>query len=545
MGTMNTTQTRRFESWGPQALTDVREAKRNHQNAFAERRSFWIKANNYYYDRLKSLLRFIVEPGKRVLDLRCEIGHLLASVEPSYGVGVEIGGAMVAEASGRFPDLTFIEADPEYLDLHETFDYILFNNIHDTVDVFRAFERLRQHSNPDTRVVIINYNYLWQPILELASKIGLRSPFMEPNWISEHDIRNLLSLAGLRPVRTHHLHLFPKRIPLISDFLNDVVARAPGLRRLCLLQVIVGRPQPAPQSERDASVSVIIPCRNERGNVQAAVERIPEMGKHTEIIFCDDRSTDGTGSEVRRLQVLHPEKDIRIVEGPAICKAENVWTGFRASRGDVLMILDGDLTVMPEELPIFLKALLSGQAEFVNGSRLVYPMQRHAMKFSNALGNKVFGWLFSFLLDQRIKDTLCGTKVLWRKDWLRLEPNLGMWGMKDLWGDYELLFGASKLNLDIVDLPVHYQERIYGVTKMNKVFANGVRMLRICWHAWLRMGGQKVSESATLRSGRSLAGASPLVLLGRPTASVCATPALATHHTCPDCGHLEEPGCAN
>jgi hypothetical protein len=189
------------------------------------------------------------------------------------------------------------------------------------------------------------------------------------------------------------------------------------------------------------------------------------------------------------MQALYPDREIRLIDGPSICKAENVWTGFRAARGDVLMILDADLTVMPEELPMFLRALTSRRGDFVNGSRLIYPMQQKAMKFANEIGNKFFGLMFSFLLDQRIKDTLCGTKVFWRRDWLRMEKNLGTWGIRDLWGDYELLFGASKLHLEIVEVPVHYQERIYGVTKMTRVFANGMRMLRICWHAWHRLEG--------------------------------------------------------
>jgi len=234
---------------------------------------------------------------------------------------------------------------------------------------------------------------------------------------------------------------------------------------------------------------VIIPCRNERDNIGPAVMRTPDMGKHTEIIFCDDKSTDGTADEVRRMAREHPHRDIRLVDGPAICKAENVWTGFRAAKGDVLMILDGDLTVMPEELPYFFNAIVSGGGEFINGSRLIYPIQQHAMKFSNMVGNKGFSWVFSYLLDQRVKDTLCGTKVIWRKDWPRIERFLGSWGMKDFWGDYELLFGASRLHLRIVDVPVHYQERVYGVTKMTRVFANGMRMLRICVGASRKLHG--------------------------------------------------------
>jgi Glycosyl transferase family 2 len=472
------------QSWGPEALEALRKARRAFQDAVAPRRDRWIRSNKYFYDGLKRLLQFIVEPGKRVLAIRCETGYLLAATKPSYGVGVEIGEALVSVAGEQHPCLHFVQADPEKLSLGEKFDYILFEHIFDTVDILPALESIRRHCTPDTRLIVFNYNHLWEPILEFAGKVGLRSKFVEPNWVSENDLRGFLKLVGFRPVRVHRRFLFPKWLPLISWLLNNVFGRLPGLRRLCLMQIMVARPLPLPIREEDVTVSVIVPCRNERGNVQSAVERIPEMGKHTEIVFCDDKSTDGTPEEVRRMQRHYPEKNIRLVEGPGICKAENVWTGFRAAQGDVLMILDADLTVMPEELPMFLRALASRQGDFVNGSRLIYPMQQNAMKFANMIGNKLFGFLFSFLLDQRIKDTLCGTKVLWRKDWLRLERNLGSWGINDLWGDYELLFGASKLHLEIVEIPVHYQERIHGVTKMTKVLRNGLRMLHICWYAW-------------------------------------------------------------
>ena len=482
-------QPRTTDRWGPQALQEIREARRKFQDANASRRDDWVRSNQYFYNCLKRVLRFIVEPGKRVLDIRCQTGALLESVQPSCGVGVEISDSMVACARQLHPDLHFVQCDPENLALNETFDYILFNHIFDTVDILRAFERIRQHCTDHTRVIVINYNQLWQPLLELASRIGLRSRFVEPNWVSENDIRGFLKLAGFRPVRKHRLILFPKRIPFFSPLINNYLARLPGLRRLCLMQVMVARPIVKPNLEDEVSVSVVVPCRNERENVQPAVERIAPMGRHTEILFCDDKSTDGTADEVRRMQALHPEKEIRLVEGPGICKAENVWTGFRAARGDVLIILDADLTVMPEELPVFFRALVSRRGDFVNGSRLVYPMQENAMKFANMAGNKLFGLVFSFLLDQRIKDTLCGTKAFWRRDWQPIEQNLGSWGIQDLWGDYELLFGASKLHLEIVEVPVHYQERVYGVTKMTRVFSNGLRMLRICWHAWPRLGG--------------------------------------------------------
>jgi len=477
------------ENWGPAALQQLREARRRHQDAVAPQRSKWIRSNTYFYDRLKRLLRFIIPPQKRVLEVRCQTGQFLASVDPSYGIGVEISDAMLDCARQEHPQFHYVKSDPEDLDLGESFDFIIFDHIFDTVDILRAFEQIRRHCSADTQLIVVNFNHLWEPVLKLATRLGLRSKFVEPNWITENDIRGLLRLAGFRPVRKHRLLLFPKGIPLFSGFVNDFLARLPGIRRLCMMQVMVARPICPGAHEEEVTVSIIVPCRNEAGNIQPGAERIPFMGKHTEIIFCDDKSTDATADEVRRMQRLYPEKDIRLVQGPGICKAENVWTGFRAARGDVLMILDADLTVMPEELPMFFRGLVQGHGGFVNGSRLVYPMQDDAMKIANMIGNKFFGLLFSFLLDQRIKDTLCGTKVLWRNDWQRMQPYLGTWGIRDLWGDYELLFGASKLHLEIVEVPVHYQQRLHGTTKMTRVLANGWRMLRICWYAWLWLGG--------------------------------------------------------
>jgi len=475
--------------WGAEALEWSRAARKQRQAEYARRREEIVRKNRYYHENVFRLLRFIVEKGKRVLDVRCSSGLFLNAVEPSRGVGIDITPEMIQVARETYPHLEFHCADPETLELNEEFDYILFNNVFDTVDVLAAFRRLRLMCQSHTRLVIYSYNHLWEPILDAASKLGLRERYVEPNWLTDKDLSGFLHLAGFEILKTYNIVLFPKWIPLLSGFLNRFLAKFPVIRKLCLVKVFVARPTAAPQDPANVSVSVIVPCRNERDNIEPAVLRIPQMGRHTEIIFCDDKSTDGTPDEVRRVQELNPHRDVRLKRGPGICKAENVWTGFRAATGDILMILDGDLAVMPEELPYFFRAMVEGRAEFVNGSRLVYPMRFNAMKFSNLIGNKFFSIVFSFLLGQHIKDTLCGTKVIWRRDWARMEPLLGTWGVKDLWGDYELLFAASKLHLAIRDLPVHYQERIYGVTKMKRVFANGVRMLGLCWTAAVRLKG--------------------------------------------------------
>ncbi|MFH1539730.1 MAG: glycosyltransferase family 2 protein [bacterium] len=239
-----------------------------------------------------------------------------------------------------------------------------------------------------------------------------------------------------------------------------------------------------PLNPKDVSVSVVIPCKNERDNVEPAVKRVPQMGGHTEIIFCDDKSEDGTRDEVRRMQKEYPGKDIKLLEGPGICKAKNVWTGFHAASGDILMILDGDLTVMPEELPLFFEAIVSGRGELIIGNRFAFPMRKHAMKFANKVGNKIFSMLFSYILERNIRDTLCGTKVLWKRDWERIEPLIGSWCVEDRWGDFELVFGAAKINLSILNLPVHYTDRKYGVSKMTNLFSNAMNMLKMTIAAW-------------------------------------------------------------
>jgi hypothetical protein len=473
--------------WGTAALDAQREEARRHQARLAGERTTWIVRNRYYYEMIVAALRFIIEPGKRVLNVQCENGLLLDRVDPSYGVGTEITGEMVAEAERQTGRHIFRVADPEALGIDETFDYVLLNNVNHITDVLLAFRGIANTCEAHTRLVIYTHNHLWRPLLRVGEWVGLRMPSLEQNWLSEADLKGLLTLAGFDWVRTYRTIMCPVRIPILSKVFNDFLCRMPGFQRLSMISILVARPRPTARRPEDVSVSIIVPCKDEEENVAAAVERIPDMGKSTEILFCDDKSTDGTRKEVERMKREHPRRNIRLIDGPGINKAMNVWAGFDAAEGDVLMILDADLTVMPEELPYFFDAIVSGTGEFINGVRLVYPIQKRAMRTFNLLGNKAFSAVFSLLLGQRVKDTLCGTKVLWRSDWSRIKPQIGSWGTTDRWGDFELLFGASKLNLRIVDLPVHYQERIFGATKMVRVFNNGINMLRMSIHAFFRL----------------------------------------------------------
>lgn len=474
-------------SRGREALRLQNERNRRHQSIWAAERAKWIRRNRYYYDCLKRLLRHLVEPGKRVLNIRCQTGFLLDALRPRCGVGVDISSEMLAAARAAHPRFTYYDSFPEDFVAQQQFDYILLCDVGEIADVQETLLRLQAACERHTRLLIYTYNNLWEPLLALAERLHLKIPQPEQSWLSERDLVGLLTLTGYEWLKTYRTALFPKYVPFFSAFVNRVAAKLPLIERLCMIEVIVARAIPKPVHAADVSVSVIVPCKNEQGNIESAVRRLPELGRSTEIIFCDDRSTDGTADEVHRLQNLFPQRNIRLLSGPGICKSRNVWTGFDAATGDVLAILDADLTVMPEELPHFIDALTRGSAEFINGSRLIYPIPKAAMKTANVLGNKFFSAIFSYLLGQRIKDTLCGTKVLWRSDWERIRPLVGTWGTLDRWGDHELLFGAAKLNLRILDLPVHYQERVFGVTKMTQVLRHGLMMLRMCGHGFRRL----------------------------------------------------------
>lgn len=472
--------------FGPSALKRRDREVREHYDRMSLVRTRYIEKNEYYYDQIYRLLRTIIPPGKRVLQVGCLTPDILNATKPKYGVGIDLSEKLVQAASQRFPHLKFFHHDNYEVNADEAFDYVLIMDINDQVDPIAALRALRSVMNEQTRVIAHHYNHFWEPVVRLTEHFGVKFPLPQQNWLSVGDVRNIFEISDFEALQVHRVVLVPKYIPLLSTLMNSFFARLPIIQHLDMINLTVARPIAPRRPSRDYSVSIIVPCRNEVGNVASAVERIPDMGRHVEIIFCDDKSTDGTGDEVRRLQKLYPNRDIKLYEGPAISKALNVRTGFDRAEGEILMILDADLTTMPEELPYFYDVIARGIAEFVNGTRFVFPMEGAAMKPLNVIGNRFFSSTFSILLGQRISDTLCGTKVLWRRDWPAIRALSGTWGTDDRWGDYDLLFGAAKLHLRIVDLPVHYQERVSGETKMTGRLRNGLIMLRMCWTAFLK-----------------------------------------------------------
>jgi SAM-dependent methyltransferase len=455
----------------------------------------WRKRNKYYYKWLDRIYKFVVRPNSRVLHVGCECGDLLAAVKPSYGVGIDKDPEAIELARKRFPHLKFQIADPHKLKLEEKFDYVLIcNSLGRWHDIQQVLECVHPLTTEDTRIVITYYNYLWEWILRLGSLVRIRRPQPYQNWLPPADIANLLNLTNYDVIRADSFLLLPKRIPPLTILCNYFLSLLPGIRYFNLINLLVARPAPAAQPEQNLSVSVIVPCRNERGNVKAVIDRVPQMGRETEIIFVDGNSTDGTPEEIESRIREHPRHSIRLIpQGDGVGKGDAVRKGFAAARSDVLVIQDADLTAPPEDLPKFFKALCDGKGEFINGSRLVYPMEKQAMRFLNHLGNKFFGSLFSWLLGQRFRDTLCGTKMIHRKNYELIAANRSYFGDFDPFGDFDLIFGAVKQNLKVIEVPVTYRARTYGTTNISR-FKHGWLLLMMSWIAFKKikwLGSQK------------------------------------------------------
>lgn len=449
-------------------------------NNIAEKRNYWKKKNWYYHDQIEKLYKFLVPKNKKILEIGCSNGDLLHSLVPSYGVGIDLSSEMIKIAEKKYPKLKFIQSDVQNLSIQENFDYIILSDlIGNLEDVQKAFEELAKVSNDRTRIIINYYNYLWEPILTFLDKLGLKMPQPAQNWLTQKDIENLLELANLEVIKKGNRILIPTFIAFISHICNKYLVNLPLFSNLSLIQYFVVKHKPNVYSDKEYSTSVIIPARNEAGNIEQAITRLPKLGSKTEIIFVEGHSKDETLEEIKRVIKKYNSKDIKLVQqGKGSGKADAVRKGFDKATGDILIILDADLTVAPEELPKFYHALRLKKGEYIQGSRLVYSMEKQAMRFLNILGNKFFSISFTWLLGQQIKDTLCGTKAIFKNDYEELANNRSYFGDFDPFGDFDLIFGASKLNLKMLEIPIRYKARTYGKTNISR-FSHGWLLLKM------------------------------------------------------------------
>ncbi|MEI6070435.1 MAG: glycosyltransferase [Verrucomicrobiae bacterium] len=444
--------------------------------AFYESGFYQAKPGELAYRRtLAYYLNLIIPESADLLEIGCGNGHLLELLASGTKTGIDASERQLSEARQNCPDAALHSGDACALDLGANFDVVLVSDtLNHCADAQALLEAARRFAHPGGRLVITTYNTLWRPVLSLLCKCGLRSPQPESNWLSRGDVRNLAELAGWEVIKSESRILLPAQVPVLARLLNRWVA--PLLPHFCLVNIMVARK--AEKMAGEPSVSIVIPARNEAGNIPAAIERIPIMARDMEYIFVEGHSTDETWAEIQKIQAAHPDKKIKIARQPGRGKGDAVRLGFSMAGGDILMILDADLTMPPEDLPKFYRALADGRCEFANGCRLIYPMEQRAMRFLNLCANKLFGVLFSWLLGQQVKDTLCGTKVLSRSNYEAIAKNRSYFGEFDPFGDFDLLFGADKLNLKIRDIPVRYRERTYGETNIHR-FRHGLLLFRM------------------------------------------------------------------
>ncbi|AHF89639.1 glycosyl transferase [Opitutaceae bacterium TAV5] len=446
------------------------------------------KRQTGFHRQLARWFRFQIPEKSRVLEWGCGSGELLRALAPARGLGVDLSPRKIGKArrstapDGAGPCCEFRTGDVMEDVIEEKFDHIVMDYLAGYVpDIQRALENVRHSAHPRTRLYITTLNTPWKYVLGWGERIGWVMKQPPSNWLSSQDIVNLLELAGWEVVCTHQLQLWPFETPVLGTLLNRFAARMPLLRHCCMTLAFVARPRASPPQEEAISCSVVIPARNEAGNIRPALERVPVLGRRTEIIFVEGGSTDDTWETILKEIALYAGPHcVRAIRQPGKGKWDAVRTGFAAARGEVLVIQDADLTAPPEDLPKFYETVAGGLAEFANGCRLVYPMESRAMRLLNFAGNKFFASALSWVLGQPVKDSLCGTKMIRRDDYERLLGRISSFGDFDPFGDFNLIYGAALLNLRIRDIPVRYRDRTYGDTNISR-FSHGWMLLKMTW----------------------------------------------------------------
>ena len=458
-------------------------------------RKRWIKKSKSFHQEDLLMLKEFTFKQSKVLELGCGSGQLLNSLQPSYGLGVDISKEIIKQAKKNYKDLNFIHGDiskiKNLIKKNIKFDYIILS---DTIgylqDIQTTLEQLHMYCNKNTRIIVSYYSPLWSPIFSLATFFKLKMPDIETHLLNLTDIKNFLTISNFEVVRTEKKILTPVNLLGLRRFINRFLAPLPIFSFFCLRHYIIARSIPEAKKELPSSSSIIIPCKNEMGNIEAAVKRLPKMGNKMEVIYIEGNSSDGTWQKIQEIQKKYNSKQnsftIRSYKQNKKGKAEAVFYGFKKAKNEVLFILDGDLTVSPEELNKFWQKIASGDAEYVNGSRLVYPMDDKAMQFLNFIANKVFSILFSWLLSQKYTDTLCGTKVLTRDNFLRIEKKNKDLGDFDPFGDFFLIFGSSRLALKMCEIPIRYKARVYGSTQISR-FSHGFMLIKMVIFAFFRI----------------------------------------------------------
>ena len=418
-----------------------------------------ISALTRYYD---AVLQWGRAPGDN--------GYLLQIVESG-------GDKRLIESDEGLPDLTG-ERDRRTA-------VMMVGTINHDYDIQALFAKLRSRMARTSRVVIVAFNPYLNWLYAFALKLGLKSGVMPTTFITWTDLDNICRLAGFERVRARPCVYFPWKLLGLGALINKLMPAVPVIRSFSFTSVIVVRPV-MPESG-PASISVVIPARNEKGNIAAALERLPDLGGPVEVIFVEGHSSDGTWEEIERARQAYAGPcSIQALQQTGKGKADAVRLGFSKASGELLTILDADLTMPPELLPRFVDAWREGRADFINGSRIVYSMEGEAMRFLNRLGNVFFAKALSSVLGVRLGDVLCGTKLVARHDYARMVRWRRDFGDFDPFGDFELIFPAAILAIGTVDVPIRYRARTYGSTNINR-FRHGLMLLKMTMIGFFRL----------------------------------------------------------
>lgn len=417
-----------------------------------------------FYDRIAREVSKLTRYCDRVVQWQpspSDTGYLLARVDaPEKSVAAE---EAALAASGRDRDDRTV---------------VLMNGtLNRELDIQALLTRIHAHLSRGARIVVVAYNPYLALIYRLATVLGFREKEPTPTFVTATALRSLCKLSGYEIVRMRPVGWFPWKLLGLGTLFDRLLSLTPLIRQLSIVQVITIRP--VIREKERPSLSIVIPARNERGNIEAALERMPDLGAPVEIIFVEGHSNDGTLEEIQRVAEAWRDRfDIQVLQQSGRGKSDAVRLGLSKATGDLLTILDADLTMPPELLDQFYSAWVRGLADFINGSRLVYPIEGEAMRFLNRLGNVFFAKLLSFVLDTPISDSLCGTKLLARRDYERMIAWRRGFGDFDPFGDFELLFPAAVLGLGVIDVPVRYRARTYGTTNIRR-FRDGLRLLNM------------------------------------------------------------------
>ena len=471
---------------------DKLEEIRKINNSVSRNWDSWYKKNKYYHSEILRYYKNAIPKGSSILELGCGAGTLIGNLSPSYSVGVDISDGMIKLAKRKYPKTQFFCKNIENFFIDFKFDYVIISGTIGSIEnIQKVFQNISRMCSSDTRLIINCYNQLWNPILKVSASLGMKKPEKIFNWLSIDDIDNFLYISGYQTIKRDFLLLFPKYFPVISKLTNTLFTKLPIIRRFCLEQFVVARLNRPPDNVKNITTSVVITCRDEEGNIENLVKRIPSMGKHTELIFVEGHSKDKTVEKIKEMIKKYPEKDIKLMKQKGIGQGDAFRMGFDNAQGDFVCWLEADLTTPPEEIKFFYDAYILGHGEYVNGTRLVYMMEKDAMPFGNFIINRFFGNLFTIILGQRFTDTLCGFKAISKKNYLKIRKNITYFGDFDPFGDFELIFGAIRHNLKVVEIPVHYAPRSYGEPKaygktIISRFKHLFLLFKMSWKAFIK-----------------------------------------------------------